>query len=78
MQITMSMEEYEDLKHEHDIEIFRLREEVKKLTKESEEMASQLCILIKQLNEYKKIYGDLDREKEPIVKKSAKKGGFLF
>ena len=73
MQITMSMEEYEDLKYESKKEIRELELENTRLRKENEELAREIFRLKIQSEE------DLFRQ-SPICKsaKPASKGGFLF
>lgn len=80
MQITMSMEEYEDLKYESreeirelELENVRLRKENEELTRENEELTREIFRLKTQNKE------DL-LEQSPIRKsaKPARKGGFFF
>lgn len=73
MQITMSMEEYEDLKYESRGEIRELELENARLRKENEELAREIFRLKTQNEE--DLFGQ-----SPIRKsvKPASKGGFFF
>lgn len=73
MQITMSMEEYEDLKYESREEIRELELENARLRKENEELAREIFRLKTQNEE--DLFGQ-----SPIRKsvKPASKGGFFF
>lgn len=73
MQITMSMEEYEDLKYESREEIRELELENERLRRENNELAREIFRLKTQDEE--NLFGSPMREDG---KKSAKKGGFFF
>ena len=73
MQITMSMEEYEDLKYELREEIRELELENARLRKENEELAREIFRLKTQ--DVEDLFG------QSSIRKSAKpasKGGFFF
>ena len=72
MQITMSMEEYEDLKYESKEEIRKLELENRLLKEKNEELRARLQIYEKTL------YGIDAAHNCGNPPKSAKKGGFLF
>lgn len=70
MQITMSMEEYEDFKRNYEDEIYRLEKELAKLRREFDNMSRKNAELLLKGKD-----AISDCGKPP---KSQREGGFLF